>query len=302
MRRHSLMLVFICAFAFSQQPAAAVIGFLEDHSTSDDGIHGPALRVAFTRKGSDWSPAVADPGDHAGMNRSAIPGISKPQIWGLLDQGKPCGAIATEGWSGSDLYCTNGLLHVTRSASFRGNRSALYAGWDGGDRHRPMLALLGPGDAQRTAWHQVPPVLRDLPKIWPLFRQAVPAVPRCDDEEERIHPETATTVEDIGITAAYANDGGQRLVCAALKPDRVGDCGLPDRSVSDFWFLLSADGKVFQLHMPAGDDAITLTPLEFLRLDGEEIEVFFCSGYNRDGYLLYYDGFQKDAEMFWSYH
>jgi hypothetical protein len=54
--------------------------------------------------------------------------------------------------------------------------------------------------------------------------------------------------------------------------------------------------------MPAGDDAITLTPLEFLCLDGDEIAIFFCSGYDRDGYLLYYAGFKKCAESFWTYH
>ena len=36
--------------------------------------------------------------------------------------------------------------------------------------------------------------------------------------------------------------------------------------------------------------------------DGESEAVFFISGYNEDGYALFYDSFQKSVMWTWNYH
>jgi hypothetical protein len=110
-------------------------------------------------------------------------------------------------------------------------------------------------------------------------------------------------MEDVEATKAYSDGDGQRLVCLSLREGRIGPCeGPQDRPVSDFWFFMGREGKTQPLRMPDGDDALTLTPLAFVSLNGHPAALFYCSGYDRDGYILYYGGFRKSAEFFWNDH
>ena len=302
MRLRSIALALICAAAFSQQPPSAVIGFLEDHSRPED-IGGIGLRVVFMRQGAGWIPAMADPSNQADLNLPVIQGIQLPHTWEVTDHGKAVGPATTEGWSTSEPYGANGLLRTKTAVSFAGKRSTLYGGWAGGALYAPMLAFLGPVAVKTASWHPSPARSSDLKAIWQSFQKAVPKVPRCDSKGEWIQPEPDTEPKDAEVTAAFDGLHGNRLICAHLREDRLGPCdGVQDRAVSDFWFLVLTKGKVQVLATPEGDDALTLTPLDFTQVEGDAIAVFLCSGYNRDGYILYYDGFRKSTQFFWSYH
>ena len=283
----------VCAAAFSQQPPTAVIGFLEDHSTSQ-GAGESELRVAFLRRRADWVPAAADPSDQTGLKLSITQDLQTSQTWRITDSGNVLGTASTEGWSSDESYSSLGLLRVKTTVPFLGKRSAIYGGWTGGTPYAPMLALLGSDTVSAVRWHRSPVHTSDLRTVWQSFQKAVPKVPRCDGKGAWIQPEPDTTAKDVEVTAAFVGPHGNRLICARLREDRLGPCdGVPDRSVSGFWFLVLPKGKVQILAMPEGDDALDLTPLDFAEVDGEAIAVFLGSGYDRDGYVLYYDGFRK---------
>jgi len=298
MRRWSIVLTLICATACSQQPPSAVIGFLEDHLHPND-IGGVGLRVAFTRHGTDWVPALSDPSTPEEIDLSSVPNINAPQTWQSLGHG----AVVTEGWASREWYSANGLLRVKSRFSFPNKRVAIFGGWTGESSHAPVIAVIGMPITADSKWHSVPTHGSDLNAIWTEFVKVVPKVPRCGSNGELIIPEQDTTRRDAEVTATIIGPKKDRLIRATLRQDRLGPCdGVQDRSVSDFWFHVSDKGESSILKMPTGDDALTLTPLVFARLNEEEIAVFFCSGYNRDGYILYYDGFHKSSEFFWSYH
>ena len=73
-------------------------------------------------------------------------------------------------------------------------------------------------------------------------------------------------------------------------------------------FLLRAQSPLQSLRVPSkqggDDDPLSLTLLDAGDYDGDgksEV-VFFLSGYNEDGYALFYDSFRKFVFHTWSYH
>ena len=95
---------------------------------------------------------------------------------------------------------------------------------------------------------------------------------------------------------------GVLLGVHAKSPD---DCAEEGGFASDFWVLKPLDGPAFVL---AGFDvsgwgySLKLVDVGTFSDDGSQQAVFAYSGYNEDGYVLYYDAFRKHIEFTWGYH
>jgi hypothetical protein len=83
---------------------------------------------------------------------------------------------------------------------------------------------------------------------------------------------------------------------AALKvEDKKYVCGGDDGPQPMQWFLLS-DG----VH-PLGPNSGLVDAGDYDR-DGKSDLLFWYSGYNNDGFTLFYDGLTKHVDFRWSYH
>ena len=101
---------------------------------------------------------------------------------------------------------------------------------------------------------------------------------------------------------------GELLLHFGVDARLQANCEIRDNP--DVWLFRSSGGDLWALpgQMWSGREAINFTPnLELVDAgdfagNGGEEAVFFFSGYNFDGYILYYDSFRKAVRFGWSYH
>jgi hypothetical protein len=115
---------------------------------------------------------------------------------------------------------------------------------------------------------------------------------------------------DIKIGKAYHSNKGDSLVEMILEG---GKCGINDGPFQSQLFLIRSDKssahitldrKKRLLNNSGNEDQLSLILVDAGDYDGDgksEI-VFFVSGYNEDGYALFYDSFQKNLFRTWHYH
>jgi hypothetical protein len=86
------------------------------------------------------------------------------------------------------------------------------------------------------------------------------------------------------------------LVALGLDAKLNGCDGPPGDRWARHWFLVVGD-RVQHLN-----SSMTLVDAGDYDSDGRSEVVFWYSGYNKDGYVLFSGGFEKRTEHLWSYH
>jgi hypothetical protein len=114
--------------------------------------------------------------------------------------------------------------------------------------------------------------------------------------------------EDIKPMPGLRSVSGELLLRFGVDPRLQASCGM--RSSPDLWLFRSPDGdpRVLPGQVWSEQEGINFNPiLEPVDAgdfggDGGEVAIFFFSGYNFDGYVLYYDNFRKAVRFGWNYH
>jgi hypothetical protein len=104
---------------------------------------------------------------------------------------------------------------------------------------------------------------------------------------------------------AWVARSGDALLKVVVRRDTFEECDGPREFPSQLWLYRDARGGVRAL--PGQLEAMRadlVSPLEFNDLlhDGRDEVLFWAAGYNRGGYVLYYDRFRKSVKYLWSYH
>ena len=105
----------------------------------------------------------------------------------------------------------------------------------------------------------------------------------------------AYDASDLVFSSSYQDRIGRKLVVVGRDPGRYTCDGPPEPAWATHSFILQDDvqylGRDLSL-VDAGDyDA-----------DGPSEVLFWYSGYNDDGYTLFYDGLRKHVDYHWNYH
>jgi len=101
-----------------------------------------------------------------------------------------------------------------------------------------------------------------------------------------------------------SKDGGQLVGARALRR-LAQDCYEKSGFASDVWFHWPAGGKPRVISDFRRDDwasALTLVDIGDFDGDGAVEALFWLSGYNENGYVLFFDQFRRKATFTWSYH
>lgn len=93
---------------------------------------------------------------------------------------------------------------------------------------------------------------------------------------------------------AYKDRNGRQLFTLKLK-DRADACDGPDDDLYPQSFVISNGIK----YIGAG---LTLVDAGDYDLDGHSELVFWYSGYNKDGYVLFSPDLIREADYLWNYH
>jgi len=127
------------------------------------------------------------------------------------------------------------------------------------------------------------------------FRKKYPRVGNCANPDENVARPWAYRDRDIQVRKSYGSRDGWMLGVVQLGPAR---CDLEDSpAFEDQWFAIQPDGEARFL----GVNMAFLDSGDYDN-DGQTEVMFQISGYNRGGYVLFYDHFRKHVSFEFSYH
>jgi hypothetical protein len=127
------------------------------------------------------------------------------------------------------------------------------------------------------------------------FRSLVPNAYRCDpDSGDPISFDYER--EDLEVVWSVLNKvDGSQLVGVRLKPSRNNCDGPPEASWRTQTLLLDQEARNL------GVDLVFVDAADF-DANGDSEALFWYSGYNEDGYVLYSSGFTNQVRFTWNYH
>jgi hypothetical protein len=176
----------------------------------------------------------------------------------------------------------------------RGNADRAFADWCGIPKERPLVLVSKPNYQDPDGWKPFTP---DSEVRTGLFEQfAAHAGPAFVCPPGAIEPiKMRYGPRDLVPSKSYRDRAGRMLVSVGLDPRRNSCDGPTDIAWMRHWFLVAHGVRYLGANLwlvDAGDyDG-----------DGASEALFAFTAYNNDGYVLFYDGFRKNARFGWSYH
>jgi hypothetical protein len=217
--------------------------------------------------------------------------------WDVVLDGKSLGWLATSrpnARPGHDGHFVVLPLRPRRIAPRVANHGAAFSTWCADRTVRPLIVLSQPHYADPERWRPFRPDASARHALFLLLQASLDSVLRCANTSSTPVPWHFSSA-DIAYGPSYADRSGRKLITAGLD-QRLNHC---DGPAEPEWaprvFLLGRDtvllGNELEL-VDAGDYAAS----------GEDALLFWHSGYNEDGYTLFYDQFRKRVDYWWHYH
>lgn len=225
--------------------------------------------------------------------------VSNTMTWTAAFHGEPLGKLTTtaptQSISPAWNYPRDFLLSLTAGGVpvDTPNTERVFRGWCDAPNFRPILlsSLHGIGDPEN--WRPSIPLMTDT-SLFMAFVETLKGSPLCRVDGETRRPYQPKQKDLLTLKRLVRSDGVQ-LIALSLS-ERYTSCGSELGEVSSpRWFVV--DGTVRYL----GDDMEYVDAGDF---DGDGCSeiLFWYSGYNRDGYILFSDNLQSRTEFIWSYH
>ena len=257
--------------------------------------------LGFLRTTKEW---------HAVGNETCE--FSEPQRlrkWSVWFNGKNIGQVSTSGWVNSDYHSKSGQLRITSTPIPRvGKRVAAFAGWGDVKKFRPLVALLAMRPGPSKTWTSSKPTPKDIDTVWPAFRRIIPEIPSCkyDKEGHYLRTERPIAKNNLEIFHVIRSDREEKLIGAHVARRFFKDCDGWGGSASDLWFFSEGNSQPRMIsrqpQLDGWDSSQELVDIGDFDGDGRIEALFWFSGYNEDGYVLYFDRFKKSATFTWGYH
>ena len=298
----------VCLVPCIEAADSSILGVVEEASVvgSSTGELQTHLRLGFFLTDEGWRAACkAKPND----NRNETCDLHEPERlrkWYVWCNGKKIGQVSTSGWVNSAYYSKSGLLRITSTPIPRvGKRVEAFAGWDADKKYRPLVALVGMSPGKVAPWTYSNPSAKDVAAVWPAFRQIIPEIPMCE-KGNLSGPSTPITQKHLEIFRVIRSDSGEKLLGVRVARRFFKHCDGWGGFASDLWFFLAPDSQPRLISRPpqldgwsSSQDLIDIGDFDG---DGKIEALFWFSGYNEDGYVLYSEEFERSTTFTWGYH
>jgi hypothetical protein len=305
MNRTLLMALLFFGFvsiSYSQSTSNVLIGVLEDdRSELVNWKKGPSknrvIRPLFEKKGDEWKISTFHPEEIQ---------------WTIAFDGKNFGSVKSRPNTKNSSLDTDTHVPMPQhgQALTIGKPSEDFSGWQRTLFNRPLVLVSKGNFKDPDEWKPFQPTEDQIRVFISTFRIEYPKVLNCNENEEPLHDPWPYKDSDINISKVYRSNKADLLVEMFLKG---GKCGINDGPFQQQLFLFRSDkstthitleSRKRQLRKTGKDDLWSLILVDAGDYDGDgksEV-VFFLSGYNEDGYAMFYDSFQKSVMWTWSYH
>lgn len=173
--------------------------------------------------------------------------------------------------------------------------SGWLSGYPNGETLRPLVLVSENSYKDPQNWKPFKPNLEIIIILLPKLKESVRLV-TVDYYTNAKTPYDARA-KDIKILKSYKNLSGSKLIQLQVDVPNIDCDGQPEAECLPLWFHLSNKGQ--SKYIGKGKKLIDAGDYDN---DGKSEVVFWHSGYNLDGYIMYYDNFNKSVEYFWKYH
>ncbi|HET9410133.1 MAG TPA: hypothetical protein VFO39_23050 [Candidatus Sulfotelmatobacter sp.] len=298
MRRRYLSELLLCSiivltYLAHAQKETLILGVLEDTPGHYAGEpHYRSVRVVFSKFGTDWK---AFPTGCYGQKCAAqFPAVEE---WTIAFDGREIGRVSTRNSGDSRFYSEVGQQSITSMGPppTVGKPSQDFAGWVDQPVLRPLVAVSKPNYSDPERWRPFQLPAEIAKRLRSEFRRKFPKVSNCDDPEANNEKPWPYQDSNIKVVRAYSSNAGWSVVRVELEPYRCD--GPVEEAFIDQWFSISPAQEIKFL-----DKAMWLVDAGDYDNDGHSELVFSIDDYNRGGYRLFYDHFNKEAVFEFSYH
>jgi len=303
----SLLLLFAGwgALAKAQEattPKAAqsdvVLGVLEDFPGEYAGEPDfRAVRAVFKKIGADWQALPTRTSSYHDLETLPT-SYPREMTWSVAFDGRNLGAITSRTPPRFKFYSEIGIEQITSDGPIptAGKRSAEYGGFTGTPAYRPLVAISQPNFSDPEQWKlgQLSSTL--IASVRQQFRSKFPKATNCKNPDENVPRPWRYRDEDIKVAKGYSSKNGWSLVELNLTGYA---CDGPDDG-SGFvgqWYVVQPSGVARYL----GTDMWLVDAGDYDN-DGKSEVLFSIDGYDKGGYRLFYQDFDKSAEFVFSYH
>lgn len=226
-----------------------------------------------------------------------LPSGPMPQTWFAITAADRRTAIHTTAPASlpdpSWTYARDFLLTPVRAATLPADRNTnqSFAGWCEAPPNKPILVLAGKASATRLAL-RTPKAALPRSSLVDAFVRSLGDRQLCEEDGKTL---TRLKHDDIHIVRDLLLPTGERLVALSLNR-QLSECESELGGVEQpRWFLVRSEFRFIgaSLELVAAVD---------LEADKQPEYVFWYSGYNEDGYLLFDAAFREAARFTWKYH
>ena len=275
--------------------APILLGVLESLSPSQQariaaaygGPSAAVVRVAFRKSDQGWE---AFPGaENLDQLQASSANFPASQQWTVAFDGKAIGQVESRRPQQWVAYSDIGLQLLAGGvqAPHVGKPGGEFAQWGAdGPVYRPLVLVSAPNATDPDAWQRADIRSDQIPQSLASFRAVL----------AKENPKLQFADDDVALLKAYRSRGGlllYALVIAHLapSPDEV-----PGPEWTPHWFVADASGAVSYL----GSEMMLIDAGDYSG-DGHSELIFSKSGYDYDGYVLFWDELRRSAVFGWSY-
>ena len=291
--RHSAIVLLVGAtlgFELGAQTSAPIISVLEYPQCARDSTL--AVRPLFAKSHGNWIALSTAEASRVVDLRS----IS----WTVAFDGRSLGSVHTDDPGFTSRY--EWTYPRDRRLTVRNdprpptiaNRKRAFAGWCSSPPTRPLVLVTTGNVKDPDVWKPFTPEASVRERLFLDFKKLAGRAVRCPKDPVKAVPFKYTAM-NIVVGTGYRDRIGRELIALHLD-DRLNECDGPSgEEWATQWFLL-ADG----VH-PLGSN-LELVDAGDYDADGKSEVLFWYSGYNKDGYTLFYNDFNRHVDFRWGYH
>jgi hypothetical protein len=293
------LLLLACAlliFPFITHAGPSIIGVLEQPQCAKE--KKLSVRVLFVKDSTVWKALD----DAAVANKLNLVSLK----WTVAFDGRNLGSLKITDASPSAppinawYYKRDKLFEVPTGQKIPTvkNDSESFMGWCNVPEYRPLVLVSEPNFVDPEKWKSFMPAPYYKQKLYVPLKLVIGRFKafRCVNVPEYHMVPFDFQPDDLVLYKSFRSAAGRELVSIGLDPKKINCDGPPEPEWSGNWFIVDGDKLEFlgnQMEMvDAGD----------YDKDGCSELLFWHSGYNRDGYILIYNGLKQKTEYLWGYH
>lgn len=298
----SLMVLACVCKSYSQNPKSIVlVGIMEDNreeliNWKKGPSKGRVILPLFEKKGDEWELSTSH---------------SQEIQWTIAFDGRDAGVIKSH--PRVEPYMARIQAYAPEPKSGQvltiGKPSEEFSGWENTLFNRPLVLVSNGRFNDPERWKRFQPSKDEIELLRSAFRKEYPKVTNCDTNEEPLPSPWHYKNSDIVVTSCYHSNRGYSLVNMFLKG---GNCGVLDGPFIEQLFLFRPDNPATRINLGGSKPSLDNSDLDMFSLvlvdagdydgDGKSEVIFFVTGYNEDGYVMFYASFQKSVICTWHYH